>query len=50
MKDGKMNLCDITVTNVESIFNVNSEKGRRLDIQNRKHYGLSFCKSGKIEY
>ncbi len=45
-----MKLCDITVTKVESVFNVYSEKGRRLNIVRRKYYGLSFCKSGKIEY
>ena len=45
-----MNLCDVTVTQVECIFNVSSEKGRRLNMNNRRYYGLSFCKSGKIEY
>lgn len=45
-----MKLCDITITKVESVFNVYSEKGRRLNIVRRKYYGLSFCKSGKIEY
>ena len=45
-----MDIRNITVTNINGILNVYSEKGRRLNIVRRKYYGLSFCKSGKIEY
>ena len=45
-----MNISSITVTRISSIINVYSEKGRRLNMKHRPYYGLSFCKSGKIEY
>ena len=41
---------NITVTDIRKIFTVYSEKGRCSTITNRKYYGLSFCKEGRITY
>lgn len=45
-----MKLSDITVTDIESVFTVHSTRGRRLDMKDRKNYGLSFCTGGRIDY
>ena len=50
-KEGaNLNISSITVTRINSIINVYSETGRRLNMKHRPSYGLCFCKSGKIEY
>lgn len=41
---------DITVTAVKEILTIHSEKGRRVKMENRPFYGLSFCYEGKITY
>ena len=41
---------NITVTNIEGVFTVFSPKGRFEKMQNRKHYGMSFCHDGQITY
>ena len=45
-----ISLNDLTVTEINSIFTVHSEKGKYLHIKNREHYGISFCISGQITY
>ena len=40
----------MTVTGIDHVFTVPSSRGRRLQIVNRKWYGLSFCQSGQISY
>lgn len=41
----------ITVTDIESVMTIPSARGRRLNIHNRKNYGLSFCLGdGRIVY
>ncbi len=50
MRGANMNISSITVTHISAIINVYSEKGRHLNMNHRPSYGLSFCKSGKIEY
>ncbi|MBQ9131497.1 MAG: helix-turn-helix transcriptional regulator [Clostridia bacterium] len=43
-------LSRVTVTSIDQIMTVSSLQGRHVRIKNRKYYGLSFCKSGKIDY
>ncbi len=43
-------LGNITVTDITDIFRVMSPRGRKETMQNRNHFGLSFCISGKITY
>jgi len=43
-------LKNINVTAFNEIICIPSDKGRRVEMENRKSYGLSFCKSGKITY
>lgn len=43
-------LFDTVVTSVKEALTVYSEKGRYMQMQNRRCYGLSFCKSGEIVY
>lgn len=40
----------LTPTEVVEVVTVHSEKGRYLKIENRSHYGLSFCREGEIVY
>jgi len=40
----------ISVTKINDIFIVNSEKGRIYECPRRKYYGLSFCIDGQITY
>ncbi|MBQ8416484.1 MAG: helix-turn-helix transcriptional regulator [Clostridia bacterium] len=41
---------NIVVTEIDSVFTVNSPKGRIETIRDRKTYGLSFCYEGQITY
>lgn len=43
-------LDDIVITKIDRPFVVHSEKGRRIQMTNRKSYGLSLCISGQITY
>lgn len=43
-------LKDLTVQNIDEIYIVNSPRGRKFTMENRKYMGLTFCKSGKITY
>lgn len=45
-----MNLNQITVTEITDIVTVHSEKGRRDLMADRKSYGLSLCREGRITY
>ena len=45
-----MNLSDINLHEIESIYTVTSAKGRQENIIKRNTYGLSFCMSGQITY
>lgn len=46
-----MNLFNkITITEINNLFTVSSQKGKITQIENRYCYGLSFCKEGKITY
>lgn len=40
----------ITVSEIINVVTVNAYTGRRVKIENRAYFGLSFCKSGKITY
>ena len=40
----------LTVTDIDSIQNVQSPRGRDFQMRNRPSFGLSFCRSGKITY
>lgn len=40
----------LTVTDISDVITVYSERGRYLQMVERKNYGLSFCKSGEIVY
>ena len=40
----------ITITDIDNIFTCNAYRGRRFTMENRKNYGLSFCRSGCITY
>lgn len=46
MKD----LNKIVITDITDVVTVSSPKGRFEKINNRKNYGLSFCKEGRITY
>ncbi|MBQ8357765.1 MAG: helix-turn-helix transcriptional regulator [Clostridia bacterium] len=41
---------DLAVISVKEAATIHSPKGRYLEMQNRKYYGLSFCRSGEIIY
>lgn len=41
---------NINVTSIEEITTIHSEKWRKVKMENRKCYGLSFCIDGKITY
>lgn len=41
---------NIIVSEIKQLFTVSSPKGRIEKIQNRKHFGLSFCTEGQITY
>ena len=43
-------LNDIILTKSEEVFTILSPKGRFETINNRKCYGLSFCREGQITY
>ena len=43
-------LRQLTVLDIADAITVRSEKGRYLKIENRKWYGLSFCREGEILY
>lgn len=43
-------LSEIVITDVEEAFVVNASSGKHINIESRKWYGISFCKSGKITY
>ena len=45
-----MNISDINLCDVESVYTVSSAKGRQENIIKRKTYGLSFCTRGQITY
>lgn len=45
-----INFNNIRITQIKSVIDVYSEKGRRLEMQNRECYGLSFCRGGQITY
>lgn len=45
-----MNLKNITITEVQEIFTVYSEKGRCNKISDRRCYGFSLCTEGQITY
>lgn len=45
-----MEFKNITVTEINRVITVYSEKGKCNSITDRKSYGLSFCKSGQITY
>ena len=41
----------LTVSDVKNIFTVPSQKGKQLNMQNRRHFGLTFCSDdGQITY
>lgn len=40
----------LIVTDITDVIMVTSQKGRCDEMINRKHYGLSFCREGKITY
>ncbi len=44
------NLNDIVITHIQDAYVVNAYPGKRIAINNRQWYGLSFCESGKITY
>ena len=44
------NLNKLIVTNIIDISMISSSKGRFAEMNNRKDYGLSFCKEGEIIY
>ncbi len=44
------NLNEIVITDIADAFVVTAESGKHITMKNRKWYGLSFCKSGKITY
>ena len=43
-------LKNATVVNIDGVFTVNSQKGRREEMKNRQWYGISFCLGGQITY
>ncbi len=43
-------LNEIVITQLQEAYEVNAYSGKHIKIKNRKWYGLSFCKSGKITY
>lgn len=45
-----MDLKNITVTKINNVITVQSEKGRNDKMTARETYGLSFCKEGQITY
>ena len=45
-----MELQNAIVTDIAEVFTVYSEKGRKLDVKNRRWYGISFCIDGQITY
>jgi len=45
-----MNLNELTVKEIVDVLPVFQPQGKRVTIENRKSYALSFCKSGKITY
>ena len=45
-----MNLTQITVTDVQSLQIVHSQKGRHVQMKKRQTYGLSLCIRGQITY
>ena len=45
-----MNLKNITVTEINNVLTVYSEKGKHDSMHDRKFYGLSFCEQGSITY
>lgn len=44
------NVPDITVTEINEIITIHSKKGRKIKMENRGSYGLSFCNQGQITY
>ena len=46
----KMELQSAIVTDIAEVSTVYSEKGRKLDVKNRRWYGISFCIDGQITY
>lgn len=43
-------LKDIRITEIKSVSEIYSEKGRRFCMHNRESFGLSFCRGGQITY
>ncbi len=43
-------LSQIIISDIDEVLTVCANKGRQVDTQNRRCYGLSFCTSGKITY
>ncbi len=40
----------ITLTNIDEIVTIKANKGKHVTVKQRRYFGLSFCKSGKITY
>ena len=45
-----MNLQEVTVTDVQALMIVHSQKGRYVEMKDRQTYGLSLCTRGQITY
>ena len=43
-------LNNMTITSIEDVFTVDSQKGRQMEMHRRPSYGITLCYSGQITY